>query len=89
MATLSMFFGIIVKMNKEDREPHHKSHIHAWHAGRQASFDIATGEVLAGSLDADDVVKVQAWIIIHREELQANWKLLSEEGTFFKIEPLH
>ena len=24
MATLSMFYGIIIKMNKEDREPHHK-----------------------------------------------------------------
>jgi len=27
MATLSMFYGIIVKMNKEDREPHHKPRI--------------------------------------------------------------
>jgi len=88
MATLSMFFGIIIKMNKEDREPHHKTHVHAWHAGRQASFDVTTGEVLAGSLDDDDTAKVRAWIVIHREELYANWKLLSEEGTFFKIEPL-
>ena len=27
-------------------------------------------------------------IKIHREELFANWKLLTEEGTYFKIEPL-
>ena len=40
MATLSMFYGIIIKMNKEDRDPHHKPHIHGWHAGQQASFDI-------------------------------------------------
>ena len=37
MATLAMFYGIIVKMNKEDREPHHKAHVHALHAGKTAS----------------------------------------------------
>ena len=88
MATLSMFYGIIVKTNKEDRAPHHKAHIHAGHAGRQASFDIETGARLAGELDADDEAMVRAWIKIHRDELLANWQLLAEEGTFFRIEPL-
>jgi len=88
MATLSMFYGIIVKMNKEDREPHHKPHVHAVHAGQQASFDVANGEILAGTMDADDVAMMRAWIKIHREELQANWKLLTEEGTYFKVDPL-
>ena len=37
----------------------------------------------------DDIDKVRGWMSIHREELFANWKLLGEEGTFFKIEPLH
>ena len=36
----------------------------------------------------DDMAMVRAWIKIHREELFANWKLLSEEGTYFKVEPL-
>lgn len=31
---------------------------------------------------------VEAWIEIHKEELQANWKLLDEGEQFFKIEPL-
>ena len=60
MATLSMFYGIIIKMNKEDREPHHKPHVHGWHAGQQASFDIETGEVLAGVMPPDDVAMVRA-----------------------------
>jgi hypothetical protein len=29
-----------------------------------------------------------AWMEIHREELEANWKLLSENEPAFKIEPL-
>ena len=49
---------------------------------------IATGEVLAGELDGDDTAKVRAWISIHREDLFANWQLLIEQGTFFKIDPL-
>ena len=29
-----------------------------------------------------------AWILIHQEELKANWQLLQEGEEFFKIEPL-
>ena len=54
----------------------------------QSWFDIATGEKLAGEMDADDEIKVKAWISIHREDLFANWELLTTQGTFFKIEPL-
>ena len=53
-----------------------------------ASFDLETSEILAGEMDKDDIDRVRGWMSIHREELFANWKLLSEEGTFFKIEPL-
>ena len=48
MATLAMFYGIIIKMNKELGTKHHKPHIHAMHAGKMASFDLATRQVLAG-----------------------------------------
>ena len=88
MATLSLFFGILITMRPEVGERHKKPHLHARHAGRQASFDIATGDILAGEMDQDDVVKVKAWISIHREDLFANWELLITEGKFFKIDPL-
>lgn len=88
MATLSLFYGILITMRPELGERHNSAHIHARHAGKNASFDIATGEVLAGELDRDDEVKVKAWISIHREDLFANWELMRTEGTFFKIEPL-
>lgn len=31
---------------------------------------------------------VEAWMEIHKEDLQANWQLLSEGQKFFKIPPL-
>ena len=88
MATLSLFYGILITMRPEEGARHKKPHLHARHAGRQASFDIATGERLAGEMDGDDEVKVRAWISIHREDLFANWELLMTEGKFFKIDPL-
>ena len=88
MATLSLFYGILITMRPEEGERHKKPHLHARHADKQASFDIESGEKLAGELDRDDELKVRAWISIHREDLFANWTLLTEQGTFFKIEPL-
>ena len=31
---------------------------------------------------------LQAWIELHNDELQANWKVYQEEGTWFKIDPI-
>ena len=40
-------------------------------------------------MDGVDEIKVRAWISIHREDLFADWELLTTEGKFFKIEPLN
>jgi len=88
MATLSLFYGILISMRPEDSERHKAAHIHARHAGREAVFDIKTGDRLAGEIDADDEAKVRAWVSIHRDDLFANWELLITEGKFFKIDPL-
>ncbi len=77
-------------MNKETGVQHHTPHLHAFYAEYDAPFDIETGEMLGGSVDfpADKAALVKAWIILHREDLRANWKLLSEDGQYFKIDPL-
>ena len=31
---------------------------------------------------------LRAWVVLHREELEADWKLLSEGLDAFKIDPL-
>ena len=88
MPTLSMFFGIVVKMYKERGGQHNRPHIHVQHADKAATVDIETREILAGNIDKDDYDKIRGWMSIHHEELMANWNLLDEEGTFFRIEPL-
>ena len=88
MPTLSMFFGIVIRMYKEGSGRHPRPHLHAQHGNKAAVFDLETSDILAGEMGPDDVDRVRAWMSIHREELFANWRLLEEEGTFFRIEPL-
>ena len=87
MPTLSMFFGIIVRMYMERDSKHNIPHIHALYSGQEVvvTFD---GTVLEGSFPANKMKLILAWIEIHRDELQANWQLLLDGETTFKIEPL-
>ena len=82
-----MFFGIIVRMQSEKGGKHNKPHIHALYGDNEIVVGI-DGEILEGSLPNKQLKLLLAWMIIHEDELQANWKLLSNGDGYFKIEPL-
>ena len=88
MPILSMFYGIVVRMYFFDDRQHHEPHVHAEYAGREAVFAILSGDVLAGELPAGKARLVQAWIEIHRDELQADWQLAISGEELFKVDPL-
>ena len=87
MPTLSLFFGIIIKMYREINSKHKLPHIHAEYQEDEAVISL-DGEVLSGSLPPIKLKLVLAWMEIHNEDLQDNWKILSEGKEFFKIDPL-
>lgn len=87
MPTISMFFGIIVRMYNEKGARHNKPHIHAIYQEQEIVIGLDC-EIMEGSLQANKLRMVLAWIEIHREELEANWQLLSNGEEFFKVEPL-
>lgn len=87
MPILSMFYGIIVKMYKEKNGKHHKPHIHAEYQGDEIVVGL-DGEILEGNIQNKRKTMLLAWMAIHEEELYADWKLLSDYGEYFKIEPL-
>lgn len=87
MPVLSMFFGIIIRMYKESGGKHNLPHIHAEYAGEEAVVAL-DGEILEGSLPKSKMKLLDAWMEIHREELQADWLLLSNGEPFFRIDPL-
>ncbi len=88
MPTISMFYGIIIRMYLLDNKHHNLPHIHAKYAEFEASIDIENGEILIGELPRKQLRLVQAWIELHRDELYADWELAVSEETPYKIAPL-
>ena len=87
MPAISMFFGIIVRMQSEKGGKHNKPHIHALY-GEYEIVVALDGEVLEGSIPPKQLKMLEGWMAIHEDELNANWKMLSEGEGFFKIDPL-
>ncbi|MGN0386784.1 MAG: DUF4160 domain-containing protein [Lachnospiraceae bacterium] len=87
MPALSMFFGIIVRMQSERGGKHNKPHIHALYGDDEIVVTVE-GEILEGNFPNKQLKLLLAWIAIHEDELRANWKLLSNGEGYFKIAPL-
>jgi len=88
MATLSIFYGLIVSMFYGDNKQHNLPHIHVKYQDFEAVFSIPEGELIAGSLPKKKIRLIQAWIVMHEEDLMANWDLAINEKNIFRIEPL-
>ena len=43
---------------------------------------------MEGSIPKGKMKLLEAWMEVHREDLEANWKLLSNGEQFFRIDPL-
>ena len=87
MPVLSIFYGIIVRMYREVGGRHNLPHIHAEYAGDEIVIAL-DGTVLEGDIPKGKLKLLEAWMEIHREDLEANWKLLSNGEQFFRIDPL-
>ena len=87
MPTISMFYGIIIRMYLGKKE-HNPPHIHAIFQGAKAVFDIRTGEKIESDMPKDKDNLVTAWIILHKEELLANWELAQNGELPYSVEPL-
>ena len=85
MPTISVFFGLIIRMYYKDHQP---PHIHVQYQDCNAVIDILTGNITEGKLNARQLKFVQAWVEIHKEDLIADWELCRNGENPFKIEPL-
>ena len=84
MPTISMFYGIIIRMYYVDHNP---PHIHVFYDNSMARFNF-NGEIIEGKLPNKQIKLVQAWIELHRQELEADWELSRNSEKPFKILPL-
>lgn len=87
MPIISQFYGIIVSMYCENSIKHNLPHIHVRYNEYKAAYDF-DANILTGELPQNKSKLVEAWIIIHKEELITLWRLMKEEGRMFKIKPL-
>lgn len=84
MPTISMFFGIIIRMFADDHNP---PHFHAFYQEYEAMFSL-DGTIIKGDFPAKQTQFVLTWALIHRDELEANWQLSKDKQELYKIEPL-
>ena len=87
MPTISMFFGIIIRMYFAPGE-HPPPHFHAYYNEFKATMDIRTGQIIEGNLPARQMKLVVAWAELHQEELMADWQLVTSGEEPFKIQLL-
>lgn len=87
MPTISMFYGIIIRMYCAPGE-HNPPHIHAYYQDYKAIINIKQCELTEGALPRKKERLVLAWVEIHQEELLADWELASNGELPFNIDPL-
>lgn len=87
MPTISMFYGIIIRMYFAPNE-HPPPHFHAYYAEFKATVDIRTCEMIEGNLPKKQTKLALAWAELHQDELMANWDLLMNGEEPFKIQSL-
>ena len=81
MPTLIIIDGIVIRMWPNDHPP---PHFHVHFAGRTGKFDIATGNMLKGTLDRRTIKKVQAWTIKNQLSLLQAWTRSRPQTTTTK-----
>ncbi|HEV7242085.1 MAG TPA: DUF4160 domain-containing protein [Thermoanaerobaculia bacterium] len=84
MPQISRFFGIVIAMYHDDHQP---PHFHARYAGSEIQVGIADGRV-KGEFPARARALVLEWWSLHREDLEANWRLMADGKQPNPIAPL-
>ena len=88
MPAISMFYGIVIYMYSFDNNRHKAPHIHVKYQENEVVLSIPDGEIIEGSIPANKLKLVIAWVEIHKEDLMADWSLAVEGLQTFKISPL-
>ena len=68
-------------------DEHNPPHFHAKYQEYRAVFNM-DGEIISGEMPKKQTKYIVAWADIHRDELLANWELIENNESVYKIEPL-
>ena len=87
MPEISRFQGMIIKLIFLDNDKHHKPHVHVYYGEYEASVGL-DGELLSGSIPLKKLKLLQAWMILHEDELYKAWNNAVQGLPFEDIKPL-
>ncbi len=87
MPTISLFYGILVRMYCGKLE-HNPPHIHVYYQEYKAIVDFQKIDFTEGDFPAKQKRLVLAWVELHQEDLMQDWKLAQNGELPFTIEPL-
>ena len=87
MPTVSMFYGMIVRMYYAPSE-HPPPHFHVYYAEHKATVDIRTCQLTEGYLPKKQRKLVLAWARLHQDDLMADWNLVMQGTEPSAIQPL-
>ena len=87
MPTISMFYGIIIRMYFSPGE-HNPPHFHAYYQGKKAVVDINSCEIISSDMSPRQNKIIVAWAELRKDELLADWELAMKGESLFSIEPL-
>ncbi|MDD7686892.1 MAG: DUF4160 domain-containing protein [Actinomycetaceae bacterium] len=84
---LARFYELVVKLIYFDNGRHSKPHVHVYYGDYEASVGV-DGELLAGALPTKQFRLIQAWLVLHEDELYTAWNNAVAGKEFGKIAPL-
>ena len=87
MPIISQFYGILIYIYKEIGGPHNVPHFHAKYAEYEIVYDFE-GNILAGDVPNKQRKLIEAWCVLHSDELDAAWTAWNESGEIVRIEGL-
>ena len=85
MPTISVFYGIVIRMFVKDHPP---PHFHALYGEHRARVSIETGALIDGDLPPRAARLVREWTVLRRSELEENWRLAERMEPLVPVEPL-
>jgi hypothetical protein len=83
---IARFYGMIIEMRWRE---HGVAHIHVRYGEYRASISITPFERLAGQLPARALKLVEEWVELHRDELEADWRLATRQKPLSPVPPLN
>ena len=87
MPLISQFYGILIYLYKEIGGNHNQPHIHIKYNEYEMCMTL-DGKILNGNIPNKQKKILEAWRIVHEDELKAAWYAYNNDGEIVKIKGL-